>query len=213
MGQTAPNRTLLARLARKTALCVSAAVIWATVLSEPAGAPSVGPVTASGPSLYAELAEAMAARTGGLSVAASRSAPAVAALEVAPAPEVVWPARGALTGWFGERRGSHRHPGIDIDGSTGDAVVAAAAGRVVVAGPAPAGYAGYGTVVILDHGEGLNSIYAHLSRVSVRVGQEVAPNQVLGAVGTSGSVTGSHLHFELRRRGVAVDPRPWLPER
>lgn len=210
MGQTAPNRTLLARLARKTALCVSAAAIWATVLSEPAGAPSVGPVMASGrSSLYAELTEAAAARTGALSEAASRSAPA----EVAPAPEVVWPARGALTGWFGERRGSHRHPGIDIDGSTGDAVVAAAAGRVVVAGAAPAGYAGYGTVVILDHGEGLTSIYAHLSRVSVKVGQEVAPAQALGAVGTSGSVTGSHLHFELRRRGVAVDPRPWLPER
>lgn len=210
MGQTAPNRTLLARLARKTALYVLAAAIWATVLSEPAGAPAGRPAMALRPSsVYAELTEAMAARTGGLSVAASRSAPA----EVAPAPEVVWPARGALTGWFGERRDSHRHPGIDIDGATGDPVVSAAAGRVVVAGPAPAGYAGYGTVVILDHGEGLTSIYAHLSRVSVKVGQEVAPNQALGAVGTSGNVTGSHLHFELRRRGAAVDPRPWLPER
>jgi len=208
MGQTEPNRTPRARLARKTALCVLAAAIWVSVRSEPADAPPAWPVVASRPSsVDDELTQAVAARISGLHVAASRSAP----VEAAPVPDVVWPVRGVLTGWFGERRGSERHPGLDIDGETGDPVVAAAAGRVVVAGPAPAGYGGYGTVVILDHGEGLTSIYAHLSRVSVKVGQQVSPNQALGAIGTSGSVTGSHLHFELRRRGVAVDPRPWLP--
>lgn len=210
MGQTAPNRTPLARLARRTALYGVAAVIWASVLSEPAGAPPAWPAMASRPSsLYDDLTEAMAARTGELSVAASRSAP----IEAEAAPEVIWPLRGVLTGWFGERRGAERHPGLDIDGATGDPVVAAAAGRVVVAGPAPAGYSGYGTVVIVNHGDGLTSISAHLSRVSVKAGQEVEPGQALGAVGTSGNVTGSHLHFELRRGGVAVDPRPWLPGR
>ena len=209
MGRTVPNRTPLASLARRTALCVLAAAIWASVLSEPAGAPPAWPAMASRPStLYDELTGALAARTGELSVAASRSAP-----PEPPPPEVVWPARGALTGWFGERRGSHRHPGVDIDGATGDPVVAAAPGRVVVAGPAPSGYSGYGTVVIIDHGEGLISISAHLSRVSVKAGQQVAPGQGVGSVGTSGNVTGSHLHFELRRGGVAVNPRPWLPER
>ncbi|MFP5371322.1 MAG: murein hydrolase activator EnvC family protein, partial [Actinomycetes bacterium] len=105
-----------------------------------------------------------------------------------------------------------RHPGMDIDGDTGDAVVAAAAGRVVHAGPAPAGYSGYGTVVILDHGA-LTTIYAHLSKVAVAAGEDVVPGQHIGAIGTTGSVTGSHLHFELRRGGVAVDPKGWLPGR
>ncbi|MGI8686471.1 MAG: murein hydrolase activator EnvC family protein [Acidimicrobiales bacterium] len=211
MRQTGRIRARFVGLARKSALYVLAGTIWAMVLSEPAGAPPAWPAMASRPlSLYDELTWAMAERTGELSVAASRSAPAP--VEQA-APEVVWPARGVLTGWFGERRGDHRHPGVDIDGATGDEVVAAAAGRVVVAGPAPAGYAGYGTVVIIDHGGGLTSISAHLSRTVVKAGQEVEPGQRIGSVGTSGNVTGSHLHFELRRGGVQVDPKGWLPKR
>lgn len=211
MRQTGRIRARSASLARTTALYVLAGAIWAVVLSEPAGAPPAWPAMASRPmSLYDELTRAMADRTGELSVAASRSAPA----EPAQAgPEIVWPIRGAFTGSFGERRGESRHPGVDIDGATGDAVVAAAAGRVVAAGPAPAGYAGYGTVVIIDHGEGLTSISAHLSTVAVKPGQEVTPGLRVGAVGTSGNVTGSHLHFELRRRGASVDPRSWLPGR
>lgn len=211
MRQTVSFRAI-ARLARRSALYVLAVAIWAGVHCEPAGAPPAWPAMASGPmTLYDELTSAMAERTGELSIAASRSAPPVPA--VGAAPPIVWPASGALTGWFGERRGGRRHPGIDIDGATGDPVAAAAAGRVVAAGPAPAGYAGYGRVVIIDHGDGLTSISAHLSRVAVKVGQEVAPGQAVGAVGTSGSVTGSHLHFELRRGGGAVDPRRWLPAR
>lgn len=206
MRQTGRIRARFVGLARTSALYVLAGAIWASVLCEPAGAP---PVMASRPlSLYDGLAAAFAERTSELSVAASRSAPAVEEV-----PAVVWPAQGRLTGWFGERRGSHRHPGVDVDGETGDDVVAAAAGRVTVAGPAPAGYAGYGTVVMIDHGEGVVSISAHLSRVTVKAGQQVGPGQRIGSVGTSGSVTGSHLHFELRRQGVAFDPKTWLPER
>ena len=186
------------------------AATWGGVLADPASSPPAWPSMAATPlSLHEELTAALAERRAQFqSAAASRSGDTTP-----PAPVVVWPARGALTGWFGERRGSHRHPGIDVDGETGDAVVAAAGGRVVHAGPAPAGYSGYGTVVIIAHGEGLASIYAHLSDLAVRSGQVVDPGQRVGSVGTSGNVTGSHLHFELRRGGVAFDPRSWLPER
>lgn len=212
MRQTGHIRARFKSLARSTALYLLAGAIWAVVLSEPAGAPQARPVAASRPmSQYDDHSRAMADRTGELSVAASRSAPPSPAPERPPGKSR--PARGALTGWFGERRGDHRHPGIDIDGATGDAVVAAAAGQVTAAGPAPAGYAGYGIVVIIDHGDGHTSIYAHLSVVAVKGGQRVTAGQRVGAIGTSGIVTGSHLHFELRRRGVAVDPEPWLAGR
>lgn len=208
MRHTGRFRVRFVGLARKSALYVLAGAIWATVLSEPAGAPSSA--MAFRPlSLDDERRLGLAERASALAVAASRSEPAPAPVE----PSIVWPARGALTGWFGERRGGHRHPGVDIDGTTGDEVVAAAAGRVVVAGPAPAGYGGYGTVVIIDHGDGLTSISAHLSGTLVKAGQEVEPGQRVGSIGTSGKVTGSHLHFELRRRGTAIDPKGWLPGR
>jgi murein DD-endopeptidase MepM/ murein hydrolase activator NlpD len=200
-------RARIARLVRGTAVWGSAGFIWAVVFAEPATSPPAWSATAAGDApVYAELASAVAERLQ-RPQAASRSEPAVP-----PPPPVVWPARGQLTGWYGERRGAARHPGVDIDGATGDPVTAAAAGRVVHAGPSPAGYSGYGTVVIVDHGE-LTSIYAHLSKVTVRAGQDVVTGQSIGAIGTTGSVTGSHLHFEVRRGAAAVDPKGWLPRR
>jgi murein DD-endopeptidase MepM/ murein hydrolase activator NlpD len=121
----------------------------------------------------------------------------------------VRPAAGRLTGWFGERRGGHKHLGIDVDGKTGDPVVAAAWGTVSHAGPAPKGYSGYGQVVIIDH-DGFQTLYAHLSRIDVAVGQIVRAGAGIGAIGTSGSVTGSHLHFEVHVGGKPVDPKTVL---
>ena len=123
---------------------------------------------------------------------------------------MVRPARGAMTGWWGEGRGSHRHAGIDFDGDTGDAIVSAGTGVVTHAGGAPAGYSGYGLMVTIDHGNGVSTLYAHLSRVRVVVGQAVAPGEGIGAMGTTGNVTGSHLHFEVRMGGVPVNPNPWV---
>jgi murein DD-endopeptidase MepM/ murein hydrolase activator NlpD len=120
------------------------------------------------------------------------------------------PASGARTGWFGEGRRSHRHTGIDFDGETGDPVVAAGSGTVVHAGWAPEGYAGYGQMVLIDHGNGVQTLYAHLSRIRVHVGQVLDPGEGIGAIGTTGSVTGSHLHFEVRLGGRPVNPAPWL---
>lgn len=153
-----------------------------------------------------------AAREERLAAARAAEAEASRAAEAAR-PRVVWPAAGAVTGWFGERRGGSRHPGTDIDGETGEPVVAAAAGTVVWAGSAPAGYSGYGTVVIVDHGEGVQTLYAHLSAVAAAVGQTVAASDRIGSIGSTGHSTGSHLHFEVRRGGVITDPAAFLPPR
>ena len=92
-------------------------------------------------------------------------------------------------------------------------MVAAGGGTVVLAGWAPAAYAGYGMVVIIDHGSGVQTLSAHLSSVSVAAGQVVSAGERVGAVGTTGSVTGPHLHFEVRVGGTPVDPLHWLPSR
>lgn len=123
----------------------------------------------------------------------------------------VWPTAGVVTGPFGEPRGASRHPGLDIAGPTGTPVRAAAPGRVLVAGPAPAGFGGYGNLVVIDAGSGVTMLYAHLSAVSVAVGQVVKAGDRLGAVGQTGAATGPHLHYEVRRGGAAVDPAAYLP--
>ena len=104
-------------------------------------------------------------------------------------------------------RGTGFHPGIDLTARTGTPVGAAAPGRVIFAA-FDAG--GYGTLVEVAHGSGVVSMYAHLSSVSVRVGQRVATGTRIGRVGTTGEATGPHLHFEVRVRGAAVDPLPSL---
>ena len=124
--------------------------------------------------------------------------------------QLVWPMPGPLTSIFGEGR---NHPGVDLDGETGDPITAAGDGVVTVAGPAPAGYGGYGLIVIIDHGQGVSTLYSHLSTVGVPVGDVVDAGDLIGAVGTTGAVTGSHLHFEVRLSGAPVDPELWLPPR
>ena len=142
----------------------------------------------------------------------SASAPATTTTTAAPRPRKVRPAAGGVTGWFGERRGSRAHPGLDLDGTTGDPIVAAMSGEVVLAGPAPQGYGGYGLIVQIHHGFGLQTLYAHLSSVAVPVGAHVEAGQLIGAMGSTGSSTGSHLHFEVLTLTGRLDPQAWLAE-
>lgn len=128
----------------------------------------------------------------------------------ASGPALIWPAPGPITSPFGGRR---HHPGLDIDGVTGDPVIAAGTGTVILAGMAPAGYSGYGNVVVIGHAGGVATLYAHLSRVDVAIGQAVQQGQQLGAIGATGEATGDHLHFEVRIDDKPVDPMPWLPAR
>lgn len=133
-----------------------------------------------------------------------------AAPDVSPAR--MRPVTGAVTGLYGEARSGRRHEGIDFDGEIGDAVYAAAAGTVMWAGDGAPGKSGYGTVVMIDHGLGVETISAHLSGVAVAAGDHLRPGDRIGTIGISGWSTGSHLHFELRRNGIADDPAAWLAE-
>lgn len=98
------------------------------------------------------------------------------------------------------------HAGIDFRGPIGTPIVAAAPGRVVFVGQK----AGYGNVVEVDHGQGILTRYAHLSGFTTRVGAQVAAGQQIAKMGSTGRSTGSHLHFEVRLNGVAVNPRRFL---
>ncbi len=98
------------------------------------------------------------------------------------------------------------HAGIDMLGGTGDAIHASADGVVVRAG----WWAGYGKVVVVDHGNGMETRYGHMSRFHVKVGDTVRQGQVIGGMGSTGRSTGTHLHFEIRLDGRALDPQPFI---
>jgi len=99
--------------------------------------------------------------------------------------------------------GGHWHSGIDLAAARGAPVVATLPGiATVVLSPT-----GYGLHVIIDHGGGLSSLYGHLDTVVITSGEYVLAGQDIGTVGSSGNATGPHLHFEIRRDGIAEDPR------
>ena len=116
-----------------------------------------------------------------------------------------WPASGAATSEYGPRWG-RMHRGIDIDGNTGDPIYAAQSGTVTYTG----WYYGYGNMTLVRHGDGVTAAYAHQSSIGVSTGQQVTRGQVIGRIGTTGNVTGSHLHFETRTSAGAVNPRRYL---
>jgi murein DD-endopeptidase MepM/ murein hydrolase activator NlpD len=99
-----------------------------------------------------------------------------------------------------------RHSGLDIPAAHGVPILASGGGRVVFAGRKGA----YGQTVVIDHGDGLASLYGHASRILVRVGDIVLPQQKIALVGSTGRSTGPHLHFEVIRHGVRVEPRQYL---
>jgi murein DD-endopeptidase MepM/ murein hydrolase activator NlpD len=113
-----------------------------------------------------------------------------------------YPIRAPITDRFGPR-GSRFHTGIDFPAHFGAPVYAARSGRVQGAGWNPGGY---GYLVVIRHGRRTRTLYAHLSRVGVRVGQHVGRGARIGRVGATGNATGPHLHFEIRVRGAAVNP-------
>ena len=113
-----------------------------------------------------------------------------------------WPINAPVSDPFGPR-GIRFHSGVDIPADTGTIVGAARPGRVAYAAFLPGGW---GLLVSIDHGCGVRTLYAHLSRVDVQVGQHVDTGEQIGLVGATGDATGPHLHFEVRFRGAAVDP-------
>lgn len=116
-----------------------------------------------------------------------------------------WPARGVLTSRFGWRYRRH-HDGIDLASPRGTPIYAARDGVVDFAG----WKGGYGRVVYLGHGGGVVTLYGHASSLSVQAGQRVKKGQLIARVGCTGSCTGSHLHFEVRVNGRAVNPLTYM---
>lgn len=121
------------------------------------------------------------------------------------------PTNGTITSGFGYRRspfGVARefHTGIDISAPRGTQIYAAATGTVVMATYS----GGYGNVIFIDHGFGFSTVYAHLSRIDVKVGQAVTKGQSIGLVGSTGRSTAPHLHYEVRVNGTAVNPYSYL---
>jgi len=125
--------------------------------------------------------------------------------EVASTGEFNNPTNGVLTSRFGSRWG-RMHEGIDIGAPVGTAIRAADAGVVT----ASKYISGYGNTVIVDHGGGITTLYGHASTLKVVVGQTVQKNELIALVGRTGSTTGSCLHFEVRKNGVAIDPLPYV---
>jgi murein DD-endopeptidase MepM/ murein hydrolase activator NlpD len=123
-----------------------------------------------------------------------------------------WPIQGSLTSSYGWRThpitGQESfHDGLDIAASSGTAIGASLGGTVKYAG----WLGGYGRLVTIDHGDGLETRYAHMSAINVSQGQIVSAGNTIGYVGQSGDATGPHVHFEIRKNGRTLNPRDYLP--
>ena len=116
-------------------------------------------------------------------------------------PQFIRPASGYLSSRYGRRWGRN-HNGIDIAGSHGSAIKAAAAGTVTYSG----WMSGYGNYVIIDHGNGYQTAYGHNSSLLVSKGQRVSQGQTIAKMGNTGRSTGTHLHFEIKKNGVFQNP-------
>lgn len=120
-----------------------------------------------------------------------------------------WPlSAGVVSSEFG-RRWNKAHEGLDIAADEGEPVLAAAAGKVLYA---DSRMRGYGNVVVLRHDSEMTTLYAHNQSLKVRLGDTVKQGQLIALLGSTGHSTGPHVHFEMRRSNVALDPRRLLPK-
>jgi murein DD-endopeptidase MepM/ murein hydrolase activator NlpD len=135
-----------------------------------------------------------------------RAGPTTIAALRAPTPRSPIKLSRPLTGPIGDAfgpRGARFHAGVDFPTPTGTPVAVAGSGRVVFAGPSGSGW---GNLVVIAHGNGVRTRYAHMSQIYVRLGRRVATGATVGLVGATGHATGPHLHFEVAVRGANVDP-------
>jgi murein DD-endopeptidase MepM/ murein hydrolase activator NlpD len=146
--------------------------------------------------------EALIAAQDAAAQAALIRLPASAGAASASAAGLIWPVHGPVTSEYGPRWGGF-HPGIDIAAAFGTPIHAAKDGVVIFAG----WNGGYGNFVLIDHGGGLVTGYAHQSQIAVTQGQTVGQGQVIGYEGSTGDSTGPHVHFEVRVNGSPQNPR------
>lgn len=126
------------------------------------------------------------------------------------------PNYGPITTIYGVRRyyngefaKDYYHRGVDYAGAFGSPVIAPASGRVALVGRESQGFRVHGNCIGIDHGQGVASVFLHLSRIDVKEGDFVQAGQVIGAVGATGAAAGPHLHWGLYVQGLSVDPEPW----
>jgi murein DD-endopeptidase MepM/ murein hydrolase activator NlpD len=157
--------------------------------------------------LAAQIRAAQQAAAAAAAAAASGASSATTASSnsTISAAGLIWPVSGPVVSGFGPRDG-RMHEGIDISVASGTPVVASATGTVIHSG----WLGGYGNLVVIDHGNGLSTAYAHNSALAVVVGQQVAQGEVISYAGTTGNSSGPHVHFEVRVNGTAVDPLGYL---
>jgi len=120
----------------------------------------------------------------------------------------MWPTWGEITSLFGERRRGYIHKGLDIANNTGTSIQATASGTVIFAG----WHGGYGRKIIIYHGFDYTTVYAHLSKIYVEVGETVKQGDIIGTMGNTGHSTGPHLHYEVQINGVPKNPMDFLPD-
>ena len=123
---------------------------------------------------------------------------------------MMWPVKGELSSRFGPRPGSY-HYGIDISAKKGTSIRAAARGLVTASAKKLKSYSHYGRIVIIEHGDGMTTLYAHNKKNHVKAGQCVKIGDKIAEVGNSGNASGSHLHFEVREKNRALNPVNFLP--
>jgi lysostaphin len=146
-----------------------------------------------------------------------------AELKAIVTPDKMWdgkfiaPNKGATGSPYGVRRyyngvfaNDYYHRGLDYKGGYGSPVVSPAGGKVALVGYEKQGFRVHGNVVGVDHGQGVVSIFLHLSRINVKEGQILEAGDIIGAIGSTGASTGPHLHWGLYVNGAAVDPGQWL---
>lgn len=127
--------------------------------------------------------------------------------EEQPLEDFIWPVKNRITSLYGGRWG-RKHAGVDIASPMGTPVKAAKSGRVLLAKNT---YGGYGRLVIIDHGDGITTRYAHNSKILVKKGQVVEQGDAIAKVGSTGHSTGPHLHFEIRKKNKPQNPLYYLP--
>ena len=153
----------------------------------------------------AALAEKIRAAQAAAAAAAASATAAASGPSGVSASGLAWPVGGPVVSGFGMRSG-RMHEGIDISVPSDTPVQAAAAGTVIYAG----WLGGYGNLVVVDHGNGLSTAYAHNTSFAAGVGEAVTQGQVIASSGSTGNSSGPHVHFEVRVNGSAVDPLGYL---
>ncbi len=170
----------------------------------------------------AAAAAAAAAKAKAAAKAAGTTAPSTTTpAQTIPQGSMTWPYPGDYTIYSGFGMRMHpiyhvykMHTGVDLGGAYGNPIVAAAAGTVIIASAPVAGQntggKDYGNYIVIDHGNGVSTLYGHCRDLYVSVGDTVAAGQKIAACGSTGTSTGAHLHFEVRVNGARVDPAPYI---